>query len=156
MVGKNKQTRDHSVSTYAKLSKKPTFRTTWYGYLFSENFAYVLNEWFPTTKPLQWGRKRNKLKSINSIILAPIHLFCSIKSKNYFTFLWKTKRASRKLKQYSMLPICHSRNPENPGRVIRLLYYRILDVKKSFNHKLQRNHYGDHGVRSIYGYRKKH
>ena len=149
MVGKNKQTRDHSVSTYAKFFKKPTFRTTWYGYLFSENFAYVLNEWFPTTKLLQWGGKRSKLKNISSIILATMHLFCSIKSKNYFTFLWKTKKASKKLKIHSMLPICHPRNPENPRRVILLIYYCILDVTKSFIHKLQRNHYGDNGVRSV-------
>ena len=116
---------------------------------FPENFAYVLNEWFPTTKLLQWGAKRSKLKNISSIILATMHLFCSIKSKNYFSFLWKTKKASKKLKIHSMLPICHPRNPENPRRVILLIYYCILDVTKSFIHKLQRNHYGDNGVRSV-------
>ena len=50
--------RNHSFSTYAKFSEKLTFLTPWYPMLrtcacqgvrnvsFSENFAYVLNEWF--------------------------------------------------------------------------------------------------------------
>ena len=47
---------DYSFSTYAKFSEKPIFLTPWCAYIrtnqgvrnlsFSENFAYLLNEWF--------------------------------------------------------------------------------------------------------------
>ena len=52
-------TGDHWFSTYAKFSEKPTFLTPWYVHVhtcvyqgvrnvsFSENVAYVLNEWPP-------------------------------------------------------------------------------------------------------------
>ena len=49
--------RDHSFSTYEKFSGKLTFLPLWYAPMcayqgvrnvnFSENFAYVLNEWRP-------------------------------------------------------------------------------------------------------------
>ena len=40
-------TGDYSFSTYATFSKKPTFLTPWHvrNVTFSENVAYVLNEW---------------------------------------------------------------------------------------------------------------
>ena len=53
---------DHSFSTYAKFSEKQIFFTQWYAHVrvrgvknvsFSENFAYVLNEWFPLKGSLQ-------------------------------------------------------------------------------------------------------
>ena len=49
---------DHPLSTYAKFSEKLTFLSPWYAHVlvrirglemffFSENVAYVLNEWPP-------------------------------------------------------------------------------------------------------------
>ena len=51
--GKVSKTKDYSFSRYAKLSEKLTFFNPWYAQgvrgvrnvSFSENFAYVLNEW---------------------------------------------------------------------------------------------------------------
>ena len=46
-------TRDHSFSTYATFTEKLTFLTSCYAHVrisFSENLAYVLNQWFPVVR----------------------------------------------------------------------------------------------------------
>ena len=59
--------RGHRLSTYAKFSEKLTFLTPWYAEVknvnFSENFAYVLNEW-----------------PLNQFLLVTIHkyLYCTL------------------------------------------------------------------------------
>ena len=49
MIWNFKQNWDHSFSKYAKLSKKINISYQWYVHVknvgFTENFAYVLNEW---------------------------------------------------------------------------------------------------------------
>ena len=49
--------RDHSFSTYAKISEKLTFLNLWYEHVcifrVYENFAYVLREWFLTVNGIR-------------------------------------------------------------------------------------------------------